>query len=121
MNITGRCVYIVFTNTNLTDGYGSEYPLAVADYKSTATRFAKGKYVMGSDAPVKKVELVQFEGVWYLPVDYVPILKAEKGDKERDEKDISRSEAIERAKKLGLSEDDINLIRSSSKNESMAR
>jgi len=44
--------YIVWTNTDLTEGRGSEYPLAICETLSTAKRLAKGKYVMGTDCTV---------------------------------------------------------------------
>jgi hypothetical protein len=65
-------IYAVFTNTDLTEGRGSQYCCALATNEITAIRLAKGNYVQGTNAPVKKVKLIFVEpddgyGEWYAP------------------------------------------------------
>lgn len=64
-----RTVYKVMTNSDLTEGRGCESVSAVFDNELAATRYAKGKYVMGTDAPIRfeDASVVKLEdGTYYL-------------------------------------------------------
>lgn len=63
-----RTAWVVYTNTDLNEGRGWQYPLHVCDKEATAIRLAHKAGVMGSDAEVKAVSLVKAGGAWYGPV-----------------------------------------------------
>jgi hypothetical protein len=69
-------IYAVFTNTDLTEGRGTEYCFALATNEITALRLAKGKYVQGTDARVKECKRLFLKvddgyGEWYAPSLFV--------------------------------------------------
>lgn len=112
--------YVVWTNTDLTEGRGSEYPLAICETLSTAKRLAKGKYVMGSDCRVNEVTLYQTKlserGFyhWFGPVRIIEpsVEDLEKEDflREQKEKKEKRDIVLEKARVLGLSDEEIKVL-----------
>lgn len=73
-----KTIFACYTNTDLTEGRGAEYPFAFAEKQSTATRLAKGKGVQGTDARVQQVQMFfipqegcQAIGSWYAPAGYI--------------------------------------------------
>lgn len=115
--------YAVWTNTDLTEGRGREYIMAYCELESTANRLAKGAYVMGSNARITKETFLNMgtdyrSGVWYAPraLDlFVPITdkdrEIENKLKEEREAKSRREKIIEKARTLGLSDDEINALR----------
>ena len=57
-------VWVVYTNTDLTEGRGHQYPIHVCGSASTAARMATRKGVQGSDANVSKEIAVKVRGSW---------------------------------------------------------
>ncbi|HHO0758299.1 TPA: hypothetical protein ACRTNY_001360 [Aeromonas hydrophila] len=53
-------VWVVYTNSDLTEGRGHQYPIHVCGSASTAARMATRKGVQGSDANVSKEIAVRF-------------------------------------------------------------
>ena len=112
--------YVVWTNTDLTEGRGSEYPLAICDTLSTAKRLAKGKYVMGSDCQVNEVTLyrtkISERGFyhWFGPVRIIEPskedLEKEAFLKEQKEKEAARNVILEKARVLGLTDEEIKVL-----------
>ena len=88
--------YVVWTNTDLTEGRGSEYPLAICKTLSTAKRLAKDKYVMGTDCSITETTLYRIRDEhhsydrWFGPVRIIEPskedLEKEKVIKEQEEK-----------------------------------
>lgn len=103
-----RTAWVVYTNTDLTEGRGWQYPLHVCDKEATAIRLAHKAGVMGSDAEVKAVNLVRAGGAWYGPVQ---IKQATKEDDHAQKLMDERRAAVARARELGLSDEDIRLLR----------
>jgi hypothetical protein len=56
-----QTVYVVLTNTDLTEGRGMDVRLAYAETMALAKDLGRGKYVMGSDCPVEPINGVVIE------------------------------------------------------------
>jgi len=100
-------VFIAWTNTNLTDGYGHEYPLAVSESEATVTRLGRKGGVQGSQCRVTASLGYKINNVWYYPGS---LKTPTKEDLALDEKRLIRRQAEERARDMGLSEDDISIL-----------
>jgi len=105
-----RIVYVAMTNTDLTEGRGWQIPLAVCEAESTAIRFAKKAYVMGTDAPVEAVGLLLHEGKWYAPISIIRIHRPTQEDTSAQKALNAHREALEKAKAAGLTEEDIKAL-----------
>jgi len=116
MNFTkSKMVYVAWSNTDLTEGRGWQYPYAVCDLEATAIRLGAKKYVQGSDCPVEKIEVFLVDNKWYGPI-YVTSPSSE--DKAIEAKLRAEEAAlaakmvvIEKAKALGLSDEDIAILK----------
>lgn len=96
--------YVAWTNTDLTEGRGSSFPLAVCQKEATALRLGKGQYVQGCDCDVTKVELVEHDGRWYGPIRLVyPTVEDNAAQARLDKKHA----ATEKAKAAGLTDAEI--------------
>ena len=111
-----REAWVVYTNTDLTEGRGIEYPLFVCQIQSTAYRLAKGRYVQGTNAPVKVFLITRdVTGQWLGPInligptaqDTVIQRNVDENNRILKEKDI----VLEKAKALGLTDADIKLLK----------
>ena len=100
-------VWVVYTNTDLTEGRGYDYPLVVCEMPITAMRLARKEYVMGSDAPVRRDFAFKINGHWYSPAHIQPATSA---DKEQQKKIDAREAVIKKAKDAGLTDEEISLI-----------
>lgn len=100
-------MFVVYTNTDLTEGRGYQYPIAWAEVRTTAIRQAHKKGVMGSDAEVREVTGFRVGRNTYGPVR-LEAPSADDAAKEAVNK--ARREAIERAKTAGLSDEDVAAI-----------
>ena len=64
--ITGEMpVWVVWVNSDLTEGKGYQYPLAVCACEATAKRLAKKQDVQGTDGDVRKDSRFEIDGQWY--------------------------------------------------------
>ena len=102
---------VVYTNTDLTEGRGYQFPIAVCETVATARRLAKKAYVMGSDAPVEEREVIRHNGEWYGPVRVVQPTAEDMIVQAAFTKQLS---ALEKAKAAGLTDEDINALRNRS-------
>lgn len=110
-----RLVYAVWTNTDRTEGRGTEYVIHHCEMESTARRLAKGGGVQGSDCRVTEERLHYLEGKWYAPGPRV-----ERGTREDIAEEARRAEerrlaelktaALERAKELGMTDEEITAL-----------
>ena len=109
-----RRIFIPYGNTDNTEGRGSEYTLGFCLLASTATRIAKGKGVMGTDAGVDEKFAYKIENTWYAPVIFAqPTPEDEKIEKLREiEYTIKQNKikVLKKAKDLGLSEEEIKIL-----------
>lgn len=107
---TTKTVYVAYTNTDCTEGRGYDVPIAVCEMEATAKRIAKKQYVQGSDGPVRSVDLVKIGDKWYAPSAAINIIKPSKDDVAVQARVDAKRDALEKAKALGLSEDDIKAL-----------
>lgn len=99
--------FVVVANTDLTEGRGAQIPIAVCWSETTAKRIGRKRDVQGSDATVLKTKLYRINQTWYGPVH---VQSPDAVDTVIDKKKADRQAAIERARALGLSEQDINTL-----------
>ena len=105
---TSKKVWVVWTNTDLTEGRGRETVKVVCEKEATAKRLAKGAYVMGSDCPIKEGEAVRLGGQWLIPGRII-----HPTTEDLEENDLTEKEkVIKKAKDAGLSNADIMLLAS---------
>lgn len=104
---TTRDVWVVWQNTDLTEGRGYEVPIRVCATKATALRLAKKQGVMGSDASVSLFKAELIEGSWCAPV---VIVEATKADQAAEESRIQFESVLEKAKALGLTPEELQII-----------
>ena len=109
--------WTVTLNRDRTEGRGPLYVAHVCWNESTAIRLAKNKCVQGSDGKVTKAWARKFEGDarWYVP-SYIEDMSnadnlAERAIEEVRRKVAKKEAALQRAKELGLSDDDLAIIR----------
>ena len=106
-------VWVVYTNTDLTEGRGYQYPKYVCENKFTAIRMAKGQGVQGCDAEVVQMVAIMLanRGGWLAPVEIYSAAEEDKQKQKEYERqqeiEKQKAEVIERAKALGLSDEDI--------------
>lgn len=106
-------VWIVYTNTDLTEGRGHQYPKYVCENKFTAIRMAKNQGVQGCDAEVVQSIAVKLEGRggWLAPVQihspHEDDRRKQEAEEHQQEIEKQKAEIIEKAKALGLSDEDI--------------
>lgn len=102
-----KTVYVAYTNTDCTEGRGSDVPIAVCAIEATALRLARKQYVMGSDGPVRQMELVKINGKWYAPGAAINIIAPTDADTAAQALLDAKRQAFTKAKAAGLSDDDI--------------
>jgi hypothetical protein len=106
-----RRVWIVWQNTDLTEGRGSNEPIAICETEATARRIGKGKNVQGSDCTVSAFDSPRIDGAWVAPYKFV---YATREDEALERRIVARREAVAKARELGLSEDEILALRGAS-------
>lgn len=105
-----KTAYVVLTNSDLTEGRGYQYPLAVCEIKATAKRLGSGRYVQGSDCPIEPVELVNLEGKWYFPSNSVALVPPSPEDILKQQEDDKTADVVRKAKTLGLTDDELKIL-----------
>lgn len=100
-------LWAVYTNDDLTEGRGRQYVEHFCKAEATAYRLAKGRYVQGSDCPVKPVSALLVDGKYFLPTSIINIVNPTTGDEARQRLIDARKLAVEKAKALGLTDEEI--------------
>lgn len=103
-----RKVWIVWQNTDLTEGRGSNEPLAICELEATARRIGKGKNTQGSDCTISAFESPRIDGAWVAPYKMV---YATREDEAAEKRIVATREAVAKARDLGMSEDEILALR----------
>jgi hypothetical protein len=105
-----RKVFAVIGNTDCTEGRGHRFVKEYCDTMATAKRLGRKGYVQGSDCPIEIRTLFKPEGKneWYGPVKVEP---SSQDDIRLQERLDVQNEALEKAKSLGLSDEEIKLIK----------
>jgi len=102
-----KTAYIVYTNTDLTEGRGQQIVLGICELPTTAARIGARKYVQGSDCPVSPTTLYKHDGRWYGPVTvHAPTC----ADQDAYNVQVKKDAVLAKAKSLGLSEQEIELL-----------
>lgn len=114
MSVSGKnndsTVWVVISNSDLTEGRGSDVPIAVCDIEATGLRLAKKKGVMGSDAEVRRVKVAVIDGIMHIPLWCVGVHYPTSYDIVEQERIDSSRAAYEKALAAGLTEDEINAL-----------
>lgn len=97
-------IYEVWINSDLTEGRGFPICISVCEKESTARRLGKGSNVQGSDAQVKEGVALKIRNKWYAPCR---IISPTKVDDEMDKIIQAKKAAREKAKKAGLTDEEI--------------
>jgi len=100
--------YVAWTNTDLTEGRGKIIPLAICKLKATAIKLGKGNGVQGTDCRVSPVKLIRSMDGWYGPIN---LIYPTPEDTARDEQLKLSAEAIKKAKELGFTKEEIELLK----------
>jgi len=109
--IDTKTVYVTFTNSDLTEGRGYQIPIHVCESPTTAVRVGLKKYVMGSNCPTKSIEMIRLDKMgWYISSEAIQLIKPSKEDNRADEMNASAQAAYNKAKSLGMTDDDIKSL-----------
>lgn len=104
---TGQC-WAVFRNSDLTEGRGFEQVCYLCKLETTAKRLASGTNVQGSDGRVLPVSLFKHDGRLYGPIQLEMPTTADEREQERLDE---WREVLAKAEQLGLSRDEIAVLR----------
>lgn len=100
-------VFVVWTNTDCTEGRGYQYPIHVCQKRSTAIRLSKRKGVQGSDAQVTTGLAVKVNGSWLADVRIErPTAEDDKAQAIIDAKDA----VIAKLVAAGISDEEMQII-----------
>ena len=75
--------------------------------EATALRMARRQYVQGSDGPVRKMELVNIDGLWYAPSAAITVVEPTREDIAAQAAIDAKREAIAKARSAGLTNADL--------------
>lgn len=114
-------VFVVYGNTDLTEGRGANYVKSVCAIATTAHRIAKGGYVQGSDCPVRAVKAYYIDNTWYAPSR---IIEPSKEDIQNQKKEDAKNKLLKTLEKLDekidtldLTQDEMDIIKKALLNE----
>lgn len=100
-------VWVAWTNTDLTEGRGWEIPLAVCEKQATAIRLGRQRSVQGCDCKVSKATAYKINGRWVGPFRLIGPTREDDSDQNAID---AKQSAIEAAKRLGLSDEQIKAL-----------
>lgn len=110
-----KTLWVVYTNTDLTEGRGRQYAKHFCECEATAIRLGKNGYVQGTDCPIEPMSVLILDGQHVLPTSILNIVPPTSDDKIKENWLKLRRAAIAKAKEAGLSDAEISLIRGSTK------
>lgn len=99
--------YVAIVNSDLTEGRGFSRYIAFSSNRSTVKRLGSRQNVQGSDADISEIELIKYNGLTYGPVT---LSRPSSADEVEEEKRLKRIAAIEKAKELGLTEEELQAL-----------
>lgn len=109
-----QTIYVVWTNTDLTEGRGHQIPISYALSPTTAKRLASRRGVMGCDANVVPFDAILHNGRWCAPVVIERPSDADIAEDKRIAAANAAREAkiaaIERARALGVTDEDLKAL-----------
>ena len=98
--------WVVWRNTDLTEGRGAEKVFVVCDTLDTARRLGKGKGVQGGDCRITFEPVFQYNRRWYVPGDIERETAEDKKVRERRE---AYEAALEKAREY-LNYEEIKIL-----------
>lgn len=105
-------MYAVKCNSDLTEGRGREFIKHICRLRSTAVRLGKNGYVQGSDCPVDEINVIDLgDSKYILPNNYIEVVEPSSIDVEVEQKHAAYQNVLARAKELGLSEQEIEILK----------
>lgn len=104
-------LWAVYTNDDLTEGRGRQFVKHFCKTQATANRLGKRGYVQGTDCPVEPVEAICLEGKYFLPTSMLNIVQPTAEDDAAQRRLDARKLALEKAKALGLSDEEIAALK----------
>lgn len=99
--------YVAWTNTDICEGRGIPVPKAICELESTAIRLGEKGSVQGADCSVEKVEIFNYRCRWYGPIH---LIKPKEQDKAEQKRIDAKAAAIEKARSLGMTIEEIKLL-----------
>lgn len=105
-----KAVWVAYTNTDCTEGRGQDVPIAVCALEATAMRLARGRYVQGTDGPVRPLELVSVDGKWYAPTATIDVIEPTPADMASQAVLDTKRQAVAKAKAAGLTDEDLRAL-----------
>lgn len=103
-----RKAWVVWINSDLTEGRGFEIPLAICEIEATARRLAKGASTQGSYGRVEMIPVHKNGRLWYGPV----VLKAPSREDKQFQKQLDMAyEAHAKALEAGLTREEIAALK----------
>lgn len=105
-----RIIWTVTTNTDLTEGRGTEYVKHFCRLESTAIRLARRGYVQDMDCPVSKVTIAEEDGKVTVPSWFIRVLEPTQDDERQEQHRLKVREVLDKAKASGLTDDEIALL-----------
>jgi hypothetical protein len=104
MNSKTKRFWIAWTNTDLTEGRGYSYPLAISESRACAIRLGRKGSTMGCDCNVEHFDAPYIDGRYLFPA---LIQTSTREDDGADKKWEAKSKATEAAKQAGLTPEQI--------------
>lgn len=109
--LNSRPIWVVYINTDLTEGRGSNYPIFWCESEITARRLAIGRNTQGSDGEVFQQLMYYVTGnMWLAPSGIpciTPMSKEDTAEMSRLSAHSKKIAATVKARALGLTEEDI--------------
>jgi hypothetical protein len=106
--IKTKPVFVVWTNTDLTEGRGYQIPIHVCEHEATARRLCKGRGVQGSDATVQECEAVWHKSGWAVPGQ---IIAPTKDDLEKQVRLNENKHLLDRFLAAGFTNEEIKRLK----------
>lgn len=111
MSAPEQVLWAVYTNTDLTEGRGTEYVKHFCKLRATADRLAHRGYVQGSDCPVAPVHVLLLDGQHVLSTSLIRVEQPTPADENLEAIYVEQEHAIAKAKANGLTDADIAAIK----------
>lgn len=102
-----KVIYEVSTNDDLTEGRGGKVHVAYCENIFTAHRLSKGIGVQGGDGYIDEITTLFINGRWHAPIS---IRLPSDEDKARQILEDRVQTAVDKARKAGLSQEEIQLL-----------
>ena len=108
-------IYLVYVNSDLTEGRGMQYPKYACEKRATAVRLSEKADVQGTNGKVFTFNSPKIDGQFLAPYLLIrPTKEDELSQKKLDEEEKKRKEkeaVLEKLKSLGVTDEEIEALR----------